>query len=87
MRIVSLVQAVLLVMIFYFIVKKAVDEIPFLYSLPQVTPELQMRVWIFYAFIALVGALVVLYVAHAAVMIVKGRRNRIEEVEHQGWVE
>ena len=86
-RIVSLVQAALLALIFYFIIKKTVDEIPFLYSLPQVTPELQLRVWMFYVFIALVSALTVLYAAHATFMIVKMRRNRIEEVEHQAWVE
>jgi TRAP-type C4-dicarboxylate transport system permease small subunit len=87
LRAVSLLQALLMVVIFYFIIKKVIEEIPFLYSLPQVTPELQLRVWVFYAFIALMASLTVLYVVHAAVMIATGRRDRVEEIERQSWAE
>lgn len=87
LRAIALVQAVLLVMIFFFIAKKAVSEIPFLYSLPEVTPELQLKVWMFYAFIASIAVLVILYVVNAAVMIVKGRRDSIAEVENKAFME
>ncbi len=86
-RAASLLQAILLVMVFGFIIKKTIDEIPFLYSLPQLTPELQLPVWAFYAFIAFIFALGILYVVHAAVMIVTGKRDRIEEVDQMPWSE
>jgi C4-dicarboxylate transporter DctQ subunit len=86
-RFVSVVQAVLLAVVFWFILRKVCDEIPFLYSLPQVTPELQLRVWMFYAFIAFISVLVLVYVVHAAFAVITGKRTKIEEVEQQTWTE
>jgi TRAP-type C4-dicarboxylate transport system permease small subunit len=80
-RFVSVLQSLLLVLVFALIVKKVLDEIPFLYSLPQVTPELQLRVWMFYAFIAFISGIVIIYVLHAAVCVLLGRRLKIEEVD------
>ncbi len=86
-RIVSVLQSLLLVLVFGLIVKKVLDEMPFLYSLPQVTPELQMRVWIFYAFIAFISCAIIVYVLHSVVCLLLGRRNKIEEVEQSTWAE
>lgn len=86
-RIISLLQAAMLVFVFVLIIAKVWGEIPFLYSLPEVTPELQMRIWLFYAFIGIVSALVIAYVANAAVQVALGRRNKIEEVEQVSWTE
>ncbi|MCF8475577.1 MAG: TRAP transporter small permease [Pseudolabrys sp.] len=86
-RIVSVLQAALLTLVFGLIVKKVIAEMPFLYSLPQVTPELQMRVWIFYAFIGFISTAIVIYALHAAFCLVLGRRNKIEEVEQSTWAE
>lgn len=86
-RIISLLQAVMLVFVFALIIAKVWSEIPFLYSLPEVTPELQMHVWIFYAFIGIVSALVIAYVINAAIQVALGRRHKIEEVEQATWTE
>jgi TRAP-type C4-dicarboxylate transport system permease small subunit len=86
-RAVSVLQAILMALVFGLIVKKVVDEIPFLYSLPQVTPELQLRVWMFYAFIAFICGLLVLYVLHATVVLLRGRRIKVEEVAESSWAE
>lgn len=86
-RVISLLQAILLVYVFGLIIKKVWNEMPFLYSLPEVTPELQMRVWAFYAFIGFISLLVIAYVVNAAVLMVRGRRNKIEEVEQIAWTE
>jgi TRAP-type C4-dicarboxylate transport system permease small subunit len=86
-RAVSVLQALLLALVFGLIIKKVLDEIPFLYSLPQVTPELQMRVWMFYAFIAFVALLIVVYALHAMVAVLRGTRDRIEEVNESSWAE
>ncbi len=86
-RFVSLLQSALLVIVFGLIIKKVWGEIPFLYSLPEVTPELQMRVWAFYAFIAFISLLIVIYVVVAAVSMLRGRRHKIEEVDQIAWME
>lgn len=86
-RMVSLLQAAILVYVFALIVKKVWNEIPFLYSLPEVTPELQLRVWAFYAFIGFISVLVIAYVGNAAVLLALGHRNKIEEVEQIAWTE
>ncbi len=86
-RFVSVLQALLLTLVFALIIKKVLDEIPFLYSLPQVTPELQLQIWMFYAFIALISSFVIIYVLHAAVCILLGRRNKIEETDQNTWSE
>jgi TRAP-type C4-dicarboxylate transport system permease small subunit len=86
-RLVSVLQSLLLILVFSLIVKKVVDEIPFLYSLPQVTPELQLRVWMFYAFIAFISSVIIAYVLHAAICVILGHRSKIEEVEQSTWAE
>jgi TRAP-type C4-dicarboxylate transport system permease small subunit len=86
-RVVSVLESLLLLLVFGLIVKKVLDEIPFLYSLPQVTPELQMQVWIFYAFIAFIGCAIIVYVLHAGFCVLSGRRNKVEEVEQGTWAE
>jgi len=86
-RVVSVLQSLLLVLVFCLIIKKVMDEMPFLYSLPQVTPELQLRVWMFYAFIAFISGLIVVYVLQAAVCVLFGRRDKIEEVDQTAWME
>ncbi|MDP2409700.1 MAG: TRAP transporter small permease [Pseudolabrys sp.] len=83
-RVIALVQAALVVLIFYFILAKTIEEIPFLYSLPQLSPELNWPVWPVYAFIAFISALVILYVVGAAIAIVRGERDTIEEIEGVG---
>lgn len=86
-RAISLLQSAALVFVFALIVKKVLHEIPFLYSLPEVTPELQMRVWAFYAFIAVISCLVIAYVVNAVILMLLGRRNKVEEEEQAAWTE
>jgi len=83
-RVIAIFQAALIVMIFYFILAKTFEEIPFLYSLPQLTPELRWPVWPVYVFIAAISALVILYVIIAAFAIIRGQRDTIEEIESVG---
>ncbi|MGX1309272.1 TRAP-type C4-dicarboxylate transport system permease small subunit [Amorphus suaedae] len=84
-RAVALVMCASLVLVFGLLAKKAVDEIPFLYSLPQMTPELHLRVWVFYAVIAVIAVLVALYAVVAATEIVRGRRAEVAEEGEGEW--
>ncbi len=83
-RVIAVIQAALVVLIFYFILAKTFEEIPFLYSLPQLSPELKWPVWPIYVFIAVISALVILYVVGAAIAIIRGERDTIEEIEGMG---
>jgi TRAP-type C4-dicarboxylate transport system permease small subunit len=86
-RLVSLLQIALIGLVFALILKKVIDELPFVYSLPQVTPELELRVWAFYVFIGFVCVLVLIYAVHAAFQVLTGRRIKVEEVEQSAWTE
>jgi TRAP-type C4-dicarboxylate transport system permease small subunit len=86
-RLVSLLQIALIGLVFALILKKVVDELPFVYSLPQVTPELELRVWAFYVFIAFVCVLVLIYAVNAAIQVIAGKRIKVEEVEQTAWTE
>ncbi|HVZ51169.1 MAG TPA: TRAP transporter small permease [Pseudolabrys sp.] len=86
-RLVSLLQIALIGLVFALILKKVIDELPFVYSLPQVTPELELRVWAFYVFIGFVCVLVLIYALHAAFQVATGRRIKVEEVDESAWTE
>jgi TRAP-type C4-dicarboxylate transport system permease small subunit len=86
-RAVALLMCASLVLIFGLLAKKAMNEIPFLYSLPQMTPELHLRVWIFHAVVAAIAVLVVVYAMVGAIEILRGRRSEVAEEPETGWGE
>lgn len=86
-RFMGLLMCAALVLVFGLLVKKGIDEIPFLYSLPQLTPELHLRLWIFHVIAATVSALVALYALSAAVEILLGHRETVEEGAEPEWGE
>tara|TARA_R110002020_G_scaffold20374_27_gene69630 strand:- start:2732 stop:3256 length:525 start_codon:yes stop_codon:yes gene_type:complete len=86
-RLMALLMCAALVLVFGLLVKKTIDEIPFLYSLPQLTPELHLRLWMFHALASAVSMLVALYALVAAVEILRGRRETVEEDAEPEWGE
>ncbi|TPW30628.1 TRAP transporter small permease [Pararhizobium mangrovi] len=86
-RAVAIVSALALATVFAMIARKASVDIPFAYSLPQVTPELGIRLWAVKGIVVFVSVLLVLYALLAAVFILAGRRDTVEEQESVEWAE
>ncbi len=84
---ISLFVCAALVLVFGLLARKAAGEVPFLYSLQQMTPELHLPLWTFHVLIAVVAGLVVVYAVLAAVAILRGRRATVEEEIEAGWGE
>lgn len=57
-RLVQIVSGLALTVVFGALAYKAATEIPFAYSLPKLTPDIQLRVWVFYALVSMVSFLV-----------------------------
>lgn len=79
-RTMSVVYAGLILVVFGLLARKAADDIPFFYSLPEVTERLRLRIWIFYALIIFVAIGAAAYVVFASFAVLRGRRIELEEV-------
>ena len=83
-RATSVVYAGLIVIVFSLLALKAADDIPFFYTLPEVTEKLHLPVWVFYALMVLAAIGVILYAIVSAVSVLRGERVELEEVHGEG---
>jgi len=82
---VGVVYVGLVIIVFGLLIKKMVAEIPFLYSLPEVSQYLGLPKWIFFAAIVAVSGLVIAYFLLCLVEIVLSRRVDVgEDANEQG---
>ena len=81
-RFVTLIYCVLAIGTFVLVARKAFEEAHFLQGISQVTQYLHVPQWIFYAAIALVAALFVLFFLVRGIAVLTGRRTEVED-EHQ----
>ncbi len=86
-RIVTLIYCILAVGTFALVARKASEEAHFLHGIAQVTQYLHVPQWIFYAVIALVAVLFVLFFLLRGIDVLRGRRTEVEDEHHHFEVE
>ena len=78
-RYVMVLYCIIGVFIFYLLAGKAMGEIPFLSSIPEVTEYLELPIAGYYALIVAISAMMILYFALRAVAILLGSEVPVEE--------
>jgi C4-dicarboxylate transporter DctQ subunit len=81
-RIVTLIYCLLAIGTFLLVARKGFEEAHFLLGISQVTQYLHIPQWIFYAAIALVATLFVLFFLLRGIAVLFGQRIEVED-EHQ----
>lgn len=71
-QIVSALTGLCGIAVFVLLATKAAEDIPFLYSIPESTEYLHLPFWAYYAFIAVVSVLMVIYFALRVIALVLG---------------
>ncbi|AKH98920.1 TRAP-type C4-dicarboxylate transport system, small permease component [Hoeflea sp. IMCC20628] len=86
-RLLEIVSGLLLVFVFGLLIKKLTEEIPFTYGLPELTPEIGLPVWVFYAVIGAIASLTIIFCLIAIVKIVLGKRETLEDSDGGSWLD